>query len=163
MGERKVLKMNLKERISSDLKRALRDRRAIDLSVLRMLQSAIRNKEIEKKKGDAGLTDEEVIEVIISEIKKRKEAIEGYMKGQRQDLVDKENAELAVLMSYMPKQMGEAEIREEVKRAIEEAGAKTPQDMGKVMKILMPRMKGKADGGLVNKIVKEELERITSF
>ncbi len=152
--------MSLREKISSDLKNALRDRRAIDLSVLRMLQSAIRNKEIERKKGDAGLMDEEVVEVITSEIKKRKEAIEGYMKGQRQDLVDKEEAELAVLMSYMPKQMGEAEIREVAKKAIEEAGAKTQQDMGKVMKILMPRIKGKADGGLVNRIVKEELENI---
>jgi len=152
--------MNFREKISSDLKNALRDRRAIDLSVLRMLQSAIRNKEIEKKRGGTGLTDEEVIEVVTSEIKKRKEAIEGYIKGQRQDLADKENAELAVLMGYMPKQMGEVEIREEAKRAIEEAGAKTPQDMGKVMKILMPRMKGKADGAQVNKIVKEELEKI---
>jgi uncharacterized protein YqeY len=154
--------MNLREKISSDLKNALRDRKVIALSVLRMLQSSIKNKEIEKKKGDAGLTDEEVVEVIISEIKKRKEAIEGYMKGQRQDLVDKENAELAVLMSYMPRQMGEAGIREEAKRAIDEAGAKIPQDMGKVMKILMPRMKGKADGALVNKIVKEELEKMLS-
>lgn len=154
--------MNLREKISLDLKNALRDRRVIDLSVLRMLQSAIRNKEIEKKKGDTGLADEEVIEVIVSEIKKRREAIDGYMKGQRQDLVDKENAELVVLISYMPRQMGEAEIREEAKRAIDEAGAKTSQDMGKVMKILMLRLKGKADGGLVNKIVKEELERITS-
>ncbi len=152
--------MNLKEKISSDLKNALRDRKAIDLSVLRMLQSAIRNKEIEKKKGDAGLTDEEVIEVVTSEIKKRKEAIEGYTKGQRQDLVDKEKAELEVLMGYMPKQMGEVEIREEAKKAIGEVGAKTPQDMGRVMKILMPRMKGKADAALVNKIVKEELEKI---
>ncbi len=154
--------MSLREKISSDLKNALRDRKAVDLSVLRMLQSAIRNREIEKKRGDAGLTDEEVIEVVTSEIKKRKEAIEGYIKGQRQDLVDKENAEIAVLMGYMPKQMGEAEIREEAKKAIEEAGAKTPQDMGKVMKILMPRMKGKADGALVNKIVKEELEKMMS-
>ncbi len=154
--------MSLREKISSDLKNALRDRKAVDLSVLRMLQSAIRNKEIEKKRGDAGLTDEEVIEVIMSEIKKRKEAIEGYIKGQRQDLVDKENAEIAVLMGYMPKQMGEVEIREEAKKAIEEAGAKKPQDMGKVMKILMPRMKGKADGALVNKVVKEELEKMMS-
>jgi uncharacterized protein YqeY len=152
--------MSLREKISSDLKNALRDRKAVDLSVLRMLQSAIKNKEIERKKGDAGLTDEEVIEVVTSEIKKRKEAIEGYTKGQRQDLADKENAELAVLMGYMPKQMGDVEIREEAKKAIGEAGAKTPQDIGRVMKILMPRMKGKADGGVVNRIVKEELGKM---
>jgi uncharacterized protein len=152
--------MGLREKIPLDLKNALRDKKTLELSVLRMLQSAIRNKEIEKKKGDVGLTDEEVIEVITSEIKKRKEAIEGYMKGQRQDLVDKEKAELEVLMSYMPKQMEEMEIREEVKKAIQEVGAKTPQDMGKVMKILMPCMKGKADGALVNKIVREELQKL---
>ncbi len=152
--------MSLKDKISFDLKNALRDRRTIDLSVLRMLQSAIRNREIEKKRGDIGLTDEEVIEVITSEIKKRKEAIEGYMKGQRQDLVDKEKAELEILMNYMPNQMGEAEIRKEAKKVIEEAGAKIPQDIGKVMKIIMPRMKGKADGALVNRIVKEELEKM---
>lgn len=153
--------MSLKDKISFDLKNALRDnRRTIDLSVLRMLQSAIRNREIEKKRGDIGLTDEEVIEVITSEIKKRKEAIEGYTKGQRQDLVDKEKAELEIIMNYMPNQMGEAEIRKEAKKVIEEAGAKTPQDIGKVMKIIMPRMKGKADGALVNRIVKEELEKM---
>ena len=83
--------MNLREKIPSDLKNALRNRKTVDLSVLRMLQSAIRNKEIEKNKGE--LTDEEIIEVIGSEIKKRKESIEGYMKGQRQDLVDKEKGE----------------------------------------------------------------------
>jgi uncharacterized protein YqeY len=151
--------MSLREKIAEDLKSALRDKKQTELSVLRMLQSAIRNKEIEKRKRD-GLTDEEVIEVIASEIKKRKEAIEEYTKGQRQDLVDKEKAELEILMSYMPKQMGEDEIREEVKKAIEEARAKTPGELGKVMKILMPRMKGKADGALINKIVKEELEKL---
>ncbi len=151
--------MNLKERISSDLKNALRNKKAIHLSVLRMLQSAIRNKEIEKKKRD-GLVDEEIIEVITSEIKKRKEAIEEYKKGKRQDLADKEKSEIDVLMSYMPEQMGETEIREEVKKAIQEAGAKTSGELGKVMKILMPRMKGKADGALVNKVVSEELEKV---
>src|SRR3990170_5937126 len=91
-----VSNMNLKEKISSDLKNALREKKTVDLSVLRMLQSAIRNKEIEKKKRD-GLDDEEIIEVITSEIKKRKEAIEEYTKGQRQDLVDKEKSEFEVL------------------------------------------------------------------
>jgi len=154
-----VSNMNLKEKISSDLKNALREKKTVDLSVLRMLQSAIRNKEIEKKKRD-GLNDEEIIEVITSEIKKRKEAIEEYTKGQRQDLVDKEKSEFEVLMSYMPKQMEEIEIREEVKKAIQEVGAKTQGELGKVMKILMPRMKGKADGALVNKVVREELQKL---
>ena len=151
--------MNLKEKIPSDLKNALREKKTVDLSVLRMLQSAIRNKEIEKKKRD-GLTDEEIVEVISSEIKKRKEAVNEYIKAQRQDLANKEKSEIEVLMSYMPEQMGEMEIREEVKKAIQEAGAKAPEELGKVMKILMPRMKGKADGALVNKVVREELEKL---
>jgi len=158
-NKKSVSNMNLKEKISSDLKNALREKKTVDLSVLRMLQSAIRNKEIEKKKRD-GLTDEEIVEVISSEIKKRKEAIEEYTKGQRQDLADKEKSEFEVLMRYMPKQMEEMEIREEVKKAIQEVGAKTQGELGKVMKILMPRMKGKADGALVNKVVREELQKL---
>ena len=154
-----VSNMNLKEKIPSDLKNALREKKTVDLSVLRMLQSAIRNKEIEKKKRD-GLTDEEIVEVISNEIKKRKEAVNEYIKAQRQDLADKERSEIEVLISYMPKQMGEMEIREEVKKAIKEAGAKAQGELGKVMKILMPRMKGKADGALVNKVVREELQKL---
>lgn len=154
-----VSNMNLKEKIPSDLKNALREKKTVDLSVLRMLQSAIRNKEIEKKKRDV-LTDEEIVEVISSEIKKRKEAVNEYIKAQRQDLADKEKSEIEVLMSYMPTQMGEMEIREEVKKAIKEAGAKAQGELGKVMKILMPRMKGKADGALVNKVVREELQKL---
>lgn len=151
--------MGLKEKIANDLKEALKNRKDIELSVLRMLQSAIRNKEIEQKKKD-GLSDEEVIEVILGEIKKRKEAIEGYTKGRRQDLVEREKAELEVLMSYMPKQLEEGEIREEVKKAIDELDIKTPLDFGKLMKTLMSRLKGKAEGSLISKIAKEELEKL---
>ena len=150
--------MSLRNKIPEELKNALRNKNAVELSVLRMLQSAIRNKEIEKNKGE--LTDEEVIEVISTEIKKRKESIEGYMKGHRQDLVDKERAEIDVLTKYMPNQMTEDEIRVEARKAIEEAYVTTLKEIGKVMKIIMPRTKGKADGSLVNKVVKEELEKI---
>ncbi|HEY7535019.1 MAG TPA: GatB/YqeY domain-containing protein [Thermodesulfobacteriota bacterium] len=150
--------IDLREKISLDLKNALKDKKAVDLSVLRMLQSAIRNKEIEKKKRE-GLNDEEVIEVVISEIKKRKEAVTEYLKAQRQDLAEKEEFEIKVLMSYMPKQMEEGEIREEVKKAIQEVGATTQTDIGRVMKIIIPKLKGKADGAVINKIVREELEK----
>ncbi|HEX3033879.1 MAG TPA: GatB/YqeY domain-containing protein [Thermodesulfobacteriota bacterium] len=151
--------MSLREKVSADLKNALREKRTLDLSVLRMLQSAIRNKEIDKK-GKEELTDQEVVEVIGSEIKKRREAVSEYTKANRQDLADKEKAEIDVLMQYMPKQMTEDEVRKEVKRAIEETEAKGTKDLGKVMKEIMPRMKGKAEGGMVNKVVKEELERL---
>ncbi|GIW48235.1 MAG: aspartyl-tRNA amidotransferase subunit B [Deltaproteobacteria bacterium] len=151
--------MNLKEKIANDLKEALKNRKEVELSVLRMLQSAIRNKEIEQRKKD-GLTDEEVIQVILSEIKKRREAIEGYTKGKRQDLVEREKAELEVLKSYIPKQLEEGEIREEVRKAIDELDIKTSSDFGKLMKTLMPRLKGKAEGSLISKIAKEEIEKL---
>jgi hypothetical protein len=158
MEIRRMSNIDLREKISLDLKNALKDKKAVDLSVLRMLQSAIRNKEIEKKKRE-GLNDEEVIEVVISEIKKRKEAVTEYLKAQRQDLAEKEEFEIEVLMSYMPKQMEEGEIREEVKKAIQEVGATTQTDIGRVMKIIIPKLKGKADGAVINKIVREELEK----
>jgi uncharacterized protein YqeY len=150
--------MSLRNKIPEDLKNALRNKNAVELSVLRMLQSAIRNKEIEKNKSE--LTDEEVIEVITSEIKKRRESIEGYMKGRRQDLADRENSELDVLMKYMPKQLTEEEVREEVRKAIQEAGVNNSKELGKVMKVIIPRTKGKADGAMVNRVVREELEKL---
>jgi len=150
--------MSLRNKIPEDLKNALRNRNAVELSVLRMLQSAIRNKEIEKNKSE--LTDEEVIEVITSEIKKRRESIEGYMKVRRQDLADRENSELDVLMKYMPKQLTEEEVREEVRKAIQEAGVNNSKELGKVMKVIIPRTKGKADGAMVNRVVREELEKL---
>ena len=151
--------MSLREKVSADLRNALREKRTLDLSVLRMLQSSIRNKEIDKK-GKEELIDAEVIEVIGSEIKKRREAVSEYTKANRRDLADKEQAEIDVLMQYMPKQMTEDEVRDEVKKAIAETEAKGAKDLGKVMKVIMPRMKGKAEGGMVNKVVKEELERL---
>ncbi len=151
--------MSLREKISFDLKESLREKKTEELSTLRLLQSAIRNKEIEKKKREEGLSDEEVIEVIASEIKKRKEAIELYGKGGRQDLVNEERAELEVLERYMPEQMGEEEILHEAKKVIEEIGALGPKDMGKVMGALMPKVKGKAEGAVVSRIVREELQK----
>jgi len=151
--------MSLREKISSDLKESLREKKAEELSTLRLLQSAIRNKEIEKKKREEGLSDEEVIEVIASEIKKRKEAIELYEKGGRQDLANKEKAELEVLERYMPEQMDEEEILREARKVIEEVGAVGPKDMGKVMGALMTKVKGKAEGAVVNRIVREELQK----
>ena len=141
------------------------------LSVLRMLNSAIKNRELEKraklaKEGTeekldemSQLNDEEIVSAISSEAKKRKDAIEEFKKAGREDLVEKEEKELEVLMKYMPEQMGEEEIRKIVAKAIEETGAASVKEMGKVMGVIMPQVKGKADGSLVQKIVKEELER----
>ena len=151
--------MNLRKQIPENLKEALRNKNALELSVLRMLQSAIRNKEIEIKGGKETLNDDEILEVIATEVKKRKEAANEYSKAKRTDLAESEKAEINILMRYMPKQMDENEITEEVRSAIEEVQAESIKDLGKVMKIMMPRLKGRADGSLVNRIVREELDR----
>jgi uncharacterized protein YqeY len=148
--------MGLKEQIPEDLKNALRNKNTLELSVLRMLQAALKNKEIDNKKEE--LTDEGVISVVGAEIKKRRDAVREFEKVNRPDAAEQEKAEIEILMRYMPQQMSEDEIRAAVKNAIEEAQAQSMKDIGKVMKVLMPMVKGKADGAAVNKIVKEELE-----
>ncbi len=148
--------MGLKEQIPEDLKNALRNKKTLELSVLRMLQAALKNKEIDNKKE--ALTDEIVISVVGAEIKKRRDAVREFEKVNRLDAADQEKAEIEILMKYMPQQMSEDEIRDVVKSAVEETQAESMKDIGKVMKALMPKVKGKADGSIVNKIVKEMLE-----
>jgi len=132
-------------------------RNEMKTSVLRLLLSAINYYEI--KKGGAGYiaTDEDVLSVIQKETKQRKDSIEQFKAGGRQDLVDKETKELEFLIVYLPKQMSDEEIRNLVKEAIRQTGAATLKDIGKVMGTLMSKIKGKADGAIVSKIVKEEL------
>lgn len=149
--------MGLQERIPEDLKEALRGKRELELSVLRMLQSSIKNRQIDKQKK--GLSDEEVIEVVAAEVKKRKEAASEFEKVNRQEAADREKAEIEILMKYMPAQMSEDEIRAEVVKAVAESGAGGLKDLGKVMKIIIPVLKGKADGTVINRIVREELEK----
>lgn len=160
---------SLKEKIQTDLKETLRQREELKISVLRMLMAAVLNKEKEKRaklskteeieKLDelSKLTDEEVLEVISSEVKKHKDSIEQYEKGNRPDLAEKEKKELKILMNYLPEQMDEGKIRKLVKEKIKELGTNSPKDTGRVMGALMPQLKGKAEGGIVNKIVQEEL------
>ena len=146
--------MGLKAQLLQDMKDAMRAKDKLRLSTIRMINSLIKNAEIEKR-GE--LTDDEIIQLLMKYAKQRKEAIEMYEKGGRQDLVEKEKAELAVVESYLPKQMSEEEIREFVKEAIEATGASSPKDIGKVMQHVMPKVKGRADGSVVNKIVREML------
>lgn len=148
--------MGLKEQIPEDLKNALRNKKILELSVLRMLQAALKNKEIDNKKE--ALTDEVVISVVGAEIKKRRDAVREFEKVNRPDAADQEKAEIEILMKYMPQQMSEDEIRDVVKSAVEETQAESMKDIGKVMKALMPKVKGKAEGSIVNKIVRELLE-----
>ena len=146
--------MGLFEKITEDLKQSMKSRDELRLSVIRMLKSAAKNKEIEKS---APLTDEDITSVVSSMIKQRKDSVEQYNKAQRTDLADKEEAEIKILMEYQPEQMGIEEITSIIKDAIAECGASSPAEMGKVMKLIMPKVKGKADGKLVNEKVRELL------
>jgi hypothetical protein len=152
----------LKVKIQEDLNSALKDKKELEVSVLRLVLAAILSKEKEKrfKSGKAqeiSLTDEDLIETISSEIKKRREAIDLYIKGGRPELAEKEKKEMEILKIYLPEQLPEEEIKKLVSEAIAKTGAKEIKDMGKVMAELMPKVKGKADSGLVSKIVKELL------
>ncbi|MEO2064889.1 MAG: GatB/YqeY domain-containing protein [Desulfurobacteriaceae bacterium] len=146
--------MSLKERLKEDMKAALKAKDKEKLSVIRMLQALIKNAEIDKR-GE--LTDEEIVSLLQKYAKQRRESIEMYEKGGRQDLVEKEKRELEIVESYLPKQMSEEEIRELVAEVIKEVGASSPKDLGKVMQAVMPKVKGRADGSLVNRVVRELL------
>ena len=149
----------LKQQLKDELKQAMLAKDTVKTSVLRMLISAIGYEEI--KKGGAGYeaTDEDVMNVINKEAKQHKDSIEQFKNAGRMDLVEKEETELNMLQTYLPEEMGEDEIRKLVIDAITRSGATSAADMGKVMGILMPQVKGKADGGLVSKIVREELNK----
>jgi uncharacterized protein YqeY len=146
---------SLKNRLSEELKTALKAGDKCRLSVIRLTLAAIKNAEIAKR-GE--LTEPETIDVISRECKKRAESIEAFEKGNRQDLADKEREELAVLKVYLPEQLSREEITAAVKEVIEATGAKTMAEKGKVMGMLMPKMRGKADGRLVNEVVEELLQ-----
>jgi uncharacterized protein YqeY len=146
--------MGLKEQIDQELKEAMRAKDERKLSALRLLKTAIRRAEVDKMRE---LSDEEILAVIADEAKKRREAIEQFSQGGREDLALQEKEELAILEAYLPKPLSREEIEEMARQAIKEVGATSPRQMGQVMKILMPRVKGRADGALVSKIVQELL------
>jgi uncharacterized protein len=150
--------MNLKEKIISDIKDAMRSGDTVKRDTLRFLDSAIKNTEIEKKKRETGLSDEEVLEVIARSVKQRNDSIKQYIDGGRPELAEKEKAELEILKTYMPEQMNEDEIRKAVKEIISSVGTVSASDMGKIMGQAMGKLKGKADGNIVKKIVGEELQ-----
>lgn len=149
-----------KQQLKEELKQAMLAKDTLKTSVLRLLLSAINYYEIQKGAGYEA-TDEDVLAVIKKEVKQRKDSIEQFKIAGRQDLVDKETKELEILKTYLPAQMSEEEIRKLIKEAIDQTGATTPADMGKVMGALMPKVKGKADGSLISKIVKEEIIKVS--
>jgi len=152
--------MNMKQRLDDDIKKAMKAKDRQRTDCLRMLKSKILEKEVglrAKQGKDYSLTDEEAVEVIGSYAKQRRDSIDSYRKGGRADLVANEEAELAIVGGYLPEQLGEDEVREIVQAAVAESGATAPSQMGLVMKAVMPRVKGKADGKLVNRLVREAL------
>ena len=162
-------KIMLKDKIKADFKEAFKAQNQVKLSVLKMVNSEIGNAEINKrakliKDGKTEnietasiLNDEEVLQVVGREVKKRKDSIEAFEKAGRVELAEKEKAELAALMVYMPEQLSEAAIRDLAKKAVEQSNAKGDKEIGKVMAVLAPQVKSKADGALVNKVVRELL------
>jgi len=146
--------VELKARLIEDLKTALRAGDKLRVSVLRLLASVIKNREVEKR---GPLTDPEVIQAIVASVKQRQEAIEAYQRGARQDLVDKESAELAILQSYLPAPLAPDELAALVREAILEVHATSAKEMGKVMAVLMPKVTGKTDGKMVGEKVKLRL------
>jgi uncharacterized protein YqeY len=154
--------LGLKEQLQEDMRKAAKERDSLALSALRMAVAAVRNREIDavtRKEMPSGgvLPDEAILKVIVTMVKQRREAIELYIKGNRPELAAKEEAEIAVLERYLPKALSAAEIEALVRDAIAETGATGPSDMGRVMKALMPKVAGRADGKAVNEAVRRLL------
>lgn len=146
-----------KEQLKDDLKKSMLAKDELRTSVLRMLLSAINYYEIQKGGAGYEATDEDVMQIIQQEAKKRKDAIEHFEAAGRYELVGKELKEQAILEEYLPEQMSEEEVKQLVDEAIKQTGAVSMKDLGKVMRALMPSTRGKADGSLVSKLVKEKL------
>lgn len=149
--------MNLQDQIRNDLKDAMRSGDAMKRDVLRMLESAVKNTAIEKKLDRSSVDDAIVQDTVRRSIKQRKDSIEQYTAGGRADLAEKEQQEIEVLQSYMPKQMDETELRGLIEAALSEAGVSGPQDFGKAMGKVMQAVAGRAEGDVVKKIVQELL------
>jgi len=146
--------MQLRARLNADMKDAMKSRDALRLSTIRMVLSSVKNRDIELRRE---LSDAEITETIVTLCKQRRESIRLFKEAGRQDLVDKEEAELALLVSFLPQQLTREELVSLVDKVITETSATSGKDMGKVMKALQPLVSGRADGKLVSEVVKEKL------
>ncbi|OGW76311.1 MAG: aspartyl-tRNA amidotransferase [Omnitrophica bacterium RIFCSPHIGHO2_02_FULL_49_9] len=141
----------LQEQIDLDLKKSLKSKESLRVSALRLLKTAIHNRAIEKKQDV--LDDKDILDIIQKQVKQRRDSIEGFQRGNRDDLVAKEKQELEILQSYLPKQLSEAELTAIIQKVIQSLGVVNKSDVGKVMKAVMNELKGRADGKEINKIV----------
>ena len=148
--------MTLKETLSEDMKSAMRAKDSEKLATIRLINAAIKQREVDER---IELGDDQVLSVLEKMIKQRKDSITQFEAGGRQDLADKEKSEITVLAAYMPAQMSEAEVQAEVATAVTQAGASGPQDMGKVMAVLKPKLAGRADMTAVSALVKAALTK----
>lgn len=149
--------MTMKEKIAEDMKSAMKAGDKLRLETLRTLRAALLEKEIERRGAGKLMTEEDEIGVLMSSAKKRRESIELFQKGNRSDLVAQEEKELSIIHEYLPTQMSEAEIIVTIERIVAEAGASAPGDFGKVMPLVMKQLKGRADGRLIQELVKKRL------
>ena len=149
--------MSFQQKLDDDLKGAIKSSDRLKTSVLRMVKAAIKNRQVEKNRE---LSEEEIISVLSTLSKQRRESIDLFSKGGREDLADKEKQELSILQSYLPGQLTQEELDRLIVESIEESSAEGTKDIGKVMRLLMPKVKGAADGKAVNQRVKELLEKI---
>ncbi|HXX33303.1 MAG TPA: GatB/YqeY domain-containing protein [Thermodesulfobacteriota bacterium] len=146
--------MSLEERLIEEMKQAMKSNDKLRLSTIRMIRSTLKNKEIELRKK---LEDEDVVKVIQVMVRKGEEAVEQFQAGGRADLVEKEKKEMEILKSFLPQPLSQEEIVKIIDQSIQETQASSPKDIGKVMKAVMPKIGGKADGRLINQLVKERL------
>lgn len=142
--------MPLKEKLMEDLKQSMRSKNKIRKDVVTMIRAAVKQREVDER---IELTDDDIISIISKQVKQKKDSISDFEKGKRQDLVDLTNKEIKILLEYLPPQLSDEELDVIVKKAIEQTGAQTKKDMGKLMALIMPQVKGKADGKHVNEIV----------
>ena len=147
--------MPLKEKLMEDLKDSMKSKEKVKKNVVTMVRAAIKQREVDER---IELDDTDIIDIIAKQIKQKKDSIEDFQKGNRQDLIDLTNEEIQILLDYLPPQLSEEELESIVKDAIEKTGAQTKKDLGKLMAFIMPSVKGKADGKLVNQIVAKYLQ-----
>ena len=146
--------MSLLDKLNDDMKQAMKDKDKLKLSVIRMVKSSAKNEEINQGKE---LSEDQVLTLLNRELKQRRDSLQEFENAGRTDLAEQTRAEIEVLLTYLPEQLGEAEVRQIVQETVEQVGATSKKDLGKVMGAIMPKVKGKADGNLVNKIVQELL------
>jgi len=146
--------MSLKDALMQDLKTAMKEKDTLKKSVITLVRAAIKQFEVDTR---TEMDDEGILDIMTKQLKQKRDAIEEFRKGNREDLVEEAENEIEILLSYLPKQLSEEEIRAIVKDTVSELGANGPKDMGKVMSALMPKVKGKADGKIVSRVVKESL------